>query len=96
MQIDDLTSDQHSDDQSVTLPAPTAWPMVLALGVSLMVAGMVTHWVISLLGVVLALRSTVGWFFEVLPHEHHFSIPISVDVITILKFSCNASSVARR
>jgi hypothetical protein len=28
--------------------------MVLALGVTLMITGMVTHWVISLLGVVLA------------------------------------------
>ena len=50
--------------------------MVLALGVTLMITGMVTHWVISLLGVVLAVRSVVGWFFEVLPHEHHAPVPI--------------------
>jgi hypothetical protein len=76
---------QH-DDGSV-LPVPTAWPMVLALGIALTIAGMVTHWVISLLGVVLALRSTVGWFFEVLPHEHHASVPVHADEIVIIDHS---------
>jgi len=72
---------QHDDE--VFLPVPTAWPMVLALGVSLLIAGMVTHWVISLLGAVLALRSTIGWFFEVLPREHHASVEVHADHILI-------------
>jgi hypothetical protein len=67
---------QHDDVEGVQLPVPTAWPMVLGLGVSLMIAGMVTHWVISVLGIVLALRAAVGWFHEVLPHEHHETVPI--------------------
>jgi hypothetical protein len=85
----EATSEHISDTahapepDSVILPAPTAWPMVLALGISLMVAGMVTHWVISLLGLVLSLRSAVGWFFEVLPHEHHVAVPVQVEAITI-------------
>jgi hypothetical protein len=69
-------------DDVVLLPAPTAWPMVLGLGTALLITGMVTHWVISLLGVVLVLRSAVGWFFEVLPHERHISVPVQVEVIT--------------
>ena len=72
---------QHDDE--VVLPVPTAWPMVLALGVSLLIAGMVTHWVVSLLGAVLALRSTIGWFFEVLPREHHASVEVHADHILI-------------
>jgi len=72
---------QHDDE--VVLPVSTAWPMVLALGVSLMIAGMVTHWVVSLLGAVLALRSTIGWFFEVLPREHHASVEVHADHILI-------------
>ena len=72
---------QHEDE--VVLPVPTAWPMVLALGVSLMIAGMVTHWVVSLLGAVLALRSSIGWFFEVLPREHHASVEVHADHILI-------------
>ena len=68
---------------AVQLPAPTAWPMVLALGIALMLAGMVTHWAISLLGLLLALRAIWGWFFEVLPHEHHVSVPVRDEVIVI-------------
>jgi hypothetical protein len=68
---------------TVQLPAPTAWPMVLALGISLMLAGMVTHWVISLLGLVMAVPAIVGWFFEVLPEEHHVYVPVHADVVEI-------------
>lgn len=68
---------------AVQLPAPTAWPMVLALGIALMLAGMVTHWAISLLGLLLALRAIFGWFFEVLPHEHHVSVPVHDEIIAI-------------
>jgi hypothetical protein len=57
--------------------------MVLALGVSLVITGMVTHWVISLLGVVLSACSAVGWFFEVLPHESHEPARVVEDELTI-------------
>lgn len=46
----------------VVLPVPTPWPMVLALGIALLIAGMVTHWAISVLGAVLLVRSSIGWF----------------------------------
>jgi hypothetical protein len=68
---------------AVQLPSPTAWPMVLALGISLMLAGMVTHWAISLLGLVLALPAIVEWFFEVLPEEHHVYVDVHADVVEI-------------
>ena len=74
---------QAAHHDGVLLPVPTPWPVVLALGVTLMVTGMVTHWVISLLGVVLFLRSSVGWFFEVLPHERHEEVPIVAESIVI-------------
>ncbi len=46
--------DREPQTDAVKLPAPTAWPMVLALGLSLVIAGMVTTVAISLLGLVLA------------------------------------------
>jgi len=61
---------------SIHLPSPTAWPMVLALGVSLMVAGLITHVLITLLGLVLLVVATVGWFRNVLPHESHELVPV--------------------
>ena len=67
----------HEDEGFVNLPTPTIWPFVFALGVSLLIAGMVTHWVISLLGVCMALPAIAGWFRQIFPHEaglHLFQI----------------------
>ncbi|HWW97421.1 MAG TPA: cytochrome c oxidase subunit 4 [Edaphobacter sp.] len=75
--------DHSQPTGSVQLPAPTAWPMVLALGISLMLAGMVTHWAISLLGLVMAVPAIVGWFFEVLPQEQHVYVDVHADVVEI-------------
>jgi hypothetical protein len=55
----------------IHLPEPTAWPMVLALGATLLVAGLLTNVVVSILGAVLSVMAIVGWFRQVLPHEHH-------------------------
>src|SRR6266566_2449991 len=54
----------------IEVPALTAWPLVLAFGFTLMFAGLVTSMSVSVLGVVLAVAGCVGWFREVLPHEH--------------------------
>lgn len=69
---------------AIQLPAPTVWPMVLALGIALMIAGMVTNWVISLLGLLLLLRAAWGWFFQIFPHEHHISVPVQAEVLEIV------------
>ncbi|HXC95382.1 MAG TPA: hypothetical protein VNU92_06750 [Edaphobacter sp.] len=69
--------------KTVQLPSPTAWPMVFALGVSLIIGGMVTHWAISLLGLMMALPAIVGWFSEVVPDEHHIYVPVQADIVEI-------------
>jgi hypothetical protein len=74
----------HPMEGFVQLPAPTVWPMVLALGITLLIAGMLTHWVISLLGLLCALPAIVGWFREVLPHEHHISVAVSSEIIPVV------------
>ena len=76
-------TDHTQPPNPVQLPSPTAWPMVLALGISLVIGGMVTHWVISLLGLMMALPAIVGWFSEVVPDEHHIYVPIQADVVEI-------------
>jgi hypothetical protein len=81
---DGLKYSAHSSGHDgVLLPVPTAWPVVLAFGITLTITGMVTHWIISLLGIVLVLRSSVGWFFEVLPHEHHVPVAVREEHILI-------------
>ncbi len=64
--------------ENVVLPAPTAWPFVLALGLSLISAGMLTNASVSVLGAILFLAGAVGWFRQVLPHEHHVEVPVTV------------------
>jgi hypothetical protein len=55
--------------ESVELPASTAWPMVVALGITLGFAGLITHAAVSVVGVGLALIGGVGWWREVLPEQ---------------------------
>jgi hypothetical protein len=57
-----------SEKRGIEVPAPTAWPMVTALGVMLLFAGLVTTEVVSLVGAVMALVGTVAWAREVYPH----------------------------
>src|SRR6266850_1011879 len=61
---------------NVMLPAPTAWPFVTALGIALLAAGLVTQAVISLVGLLLAVRGAVGWFRDVLPVEQHETVRV--------------------
>jgi len=61
---------------NVQLPAPTSWPIVLAFGITLVFAGMLTTGSVSILGGILAISGYIGWFREVLPHEKHESVPV--------------------
>ena len=73
----------RSQDRTVDLPAVTAWPIVLAFGCTLAAAGLVTSAGIGILGGVLMLTGCVGWFRQVLPHEQHEEVPVSVQPVTI-------------
>ena len=74
---------QGDEDSVIQLPSPTVWPMVLALGISLLLAGMVTNVAIGLLGGVLAAAGSICWFFQVLPNEAHEAVAVSAEVVQI-------------
>jgi hypothetical protein len=76
---------QHESQLAGTLhlPAPTAWPIILAFGCTLAAAGLVTSAGISILGGVLMLAGSIGWFRQVLPHERHEEVPIVEQPVTI-------------
>src|SRR6266436_5397052 len=69
--------------REIELPAPSAWPIVLAFGFTLLFAGLLTSLSVSVLGAVLALAGCVGWFKEVLPHEHEEVVPIVPDDVPV-------------
>ncbi len=65
-----------NDSVTLELPAPSPWPLVLAFGITLVFAGLVTSESVSVLGGVLVNAGAVGWFRNVLPHEAHESVPV--------------------
>ena len=71
MNTDTLTPNSEAANQTVEVPAPTAWPIVLAFGIALLFGGMVTSAAVSLLGALLTVCGIVGWFRDVLPQERH-------------------------
>jgi hypothetical protein len=60
--------------EQIQMPASTAWPIVLAFGLTLVFAGMVTSSAVSFLGAILSVIGGIGWFRDVLPHEKHESV----------------------
>ena len=64
---------------TIEVPAPTAWPLVLALGFTLLWAGLLTSLSISVLGALVAVAGCAGWFGEVLPHEREEVLPVVPD-----------------
>lgn len=62
--------------ETIAVPAPTVWPLVTALGITLGCAGLVTHMAVSVVGLVLFLRGLVGWWRDVLPVEQHEAVPV--------------------
>jgi hypothetical protein len=61
---------------AIDVPAPTAWPLVLAAGVTLGFAGLLTNVSVTALGAVLTVAGCVGWLREVFPRDHEEEVPI--------------------
>src|SRR5262249_19266035 len=67
---------QEQNHGHIHLPAPTFWPMVFAFGVTLLFAGLVTHWAVSAIGLVIGVRAAVGWWRNVIPLEEHEDVAV--------------------
>jgi hypothetical protein len=59
----------------IELPAPTAGPVIVAGGVTLLGAGYLIHPMLAIVGVVAVLLGCVGWFHDVLPAERTEVVP---------------------
>jgi len=64
---------------TIDVPAPSAWPVVLAAGFTLIFAGLLMSASLTALGAVLSLAGCVGWFREVLPRDHEEEVPVVAD-----------------
>src|SRR5258708_37282727 len=70
------TEQLNESPRMIEVPAPTAWPFILAIGASLLFAGLVTSMSVSVLGAVLALAGCVGWFRGVFPHAQEETVAV--------------------
>jgi hypothetical protein len=76
MSIDRQSASLVEPVKSVEIPAGTAWPIILAFGITLAFASLVTNVGIGIAGLVLVVCGISGWFHQVFPHEHHETVQI--------------------
>jgi hypothetical protein len=79
--MNEIRSNTHTPPATspdrIDAPAPTAWPIALAFGITMLFAGLVTDESVSFLGAIVSIFAVIGWFRAVLPHEAHESLPIA-------------------
>lgn len=66
-------------NREIQVPTSNGWPFVAAFGLTMLSAGLVTHWLVSVLGAICLIAGLVGWFREVLPHEAHKPVPLEAE-----------------
>src|SRR5258708_17214466 len=74
----------NNTDRVIEAPAPTAWPMIFALGLTVAFAGLVTSIAVSMVGFILTIAGAVGWFREVLPVEHREAVRVEAAALPIV------------
>jgi hypothetical protein len=70
--------------REIELPASTAWPLILAVGFTLIFAGLLTSVSVSVLGAVVAVAGCAGWFREVLPCERKVVVSVVPEDLAVI------------
>ena len=60
----------------VSVPAPTAWPLVAALGMALTFAGFLTTWPVGAVGFLLCMVGFAGWFKDCYPGDSEVEMQV--------------------
>jgi hypothetical protein len=84
MTTETLKRNTEEVPSTIQMPAPTAWPLVLAFGLTLLLAGLVTSDAVSVLGAIVSVAGAVGWFRDVLPHEAHETVQMEKPVEAVM------------
>src|SRR5260370_11634744 len=72
-----IRNEEQSRREPIEMPASTAWPILLAFGVTLCFASLVTSAGVGFAGLVLVCCGVGGWARQVLPDEHHEMVPVT-------------------
>ena len=80
-------NEQASEDNVIQVPTSNGWPLVAAFGFTLVFAGLITHVMVSILGLILLCAGLIGWFREVLPLEAHESVALEKEAPVLAPLS---------
>jgi hypothetical protein len=80
MAVELLNRNSAGATDTIEVPASTPWPIVLAFGITLLCAGLVTSESVSVLGAIIAIAGAVAWFRDVLPQEAHETVQVATQV----------------
>jgi len=57
---------EWQEPREMLIPRPTAWPLLTAFGITFILLGLVTVWLVVVAGVIMFATSIVGWMGEML------------------------------
>jgi hypothetical protein len=69
-------AEELTGNAAIEMPAPSYWPMVLAFGLALLFAGVLTHYMVGIAGLLISVRGALGWWHDVIPAESHELVPV--------------------
>lgn len=72
--MNDSSRAEPGQRERIEIPASTAWPILLAFGITLCFASLVTSVGVGIAGLLLVCSGVAGWAKQVLPKEHHETI----------------------
>src|SRR5581483_5094063 len=67
----DIQDTPQHERQTVEMPRPNVWPMVLSLGIALMAAGVALNITFLIVGIAIFLVGLAGWISQLLPGRGH-------------------------
>lgn len=70
-----VDSPHSAGSPSVEVPQATVWPIVVALGITMLVAGPATNLALSLVGALFFVLGLAGWVRQLLPGRGHMHEP---------------------
>ena len=67
----------------IEVPSPSASPFILAVGLTLLFAGLVTSMSVGVLGAALSLAGIIGWFRQVFPHQQEEAVAVVLEEVVV-------------
>lgn len=65
-------SEKKIRPEDIVLPNSSFWPILLALGITIILAGLAISWPFIIVGLLVSLIAAIGWIIEPPhPEEHH-------------------------